>query len=129
MYKHYNPNPLNKSVGDCVIRAISKATGQTWDDTYLGVSQVGFYEKNMPSANEVWGIYLKHLGFRKYVIPDTCPDCYTVRDFCIDYPVGTFILATGSHVVAVINGIYYDSWDSGGEVPIYYWKERANAIY
>ena len=23
-YKYYNPNPLSKSVGDCVIRAISK---------------------------------------------------------------------------------------------------------
>jgi len=30
----YNPNPLKKHVGDCVIRAISKATGQTWEKTY-----------------------------------------------------------------------------------------------
>lgn len=31
---YYNPNPERKLVGDCVIRAISKVTNQTWEDTY-----------------------------------------------------------------------------------------------
>lgn len=26
MFQYYNPNPLGKQVGDCVIRAISKIT-------------------------------------------------------------------------------------------------------
>lgn len=30
---YYNSNPERKLVGDCVIRAISKATDQTWEDT------------------------------------------------------------------------------------------------
>lgn len=124
MHIYYNPNPRNKSVGDCVIRAISKATGLTWDETFTDLVFVAFKEKDMPSANSVWGEYLKSIGYRKYLIPDTCPECYTIRDFCKDNPVGRFILATGSHVVAVENGNYYDSWDSGSEVPVYYWKER-----
>jgi len=33
---YYNPNPERKLVGDCVIRAISKVTNQTWEDTYYG---------------------------------------------------------------------------------------------
>jgi len=33
---------------------------------------------DMPSANRVWMAYLKKIGFKKYLIPDTCPDCYTV---------------------------------------------------
>lgn len=36
-YINYNPNPARKLVGDCVIRAISKVTGQSWEDTYLGL--------------------------------------------------------------------------------------------
>ena len=30
------------------------------------------------------------------------------------------------HVIAVENGDYYDNWDSGDEVPIYYWERRKN---
>lgn len=33
----YNPNPRGNRVGDCVIRAISKATGRDWETTYAGV--------------------------------------------------------------------------------------------
>lgn len=29
-YTHYNPNPAQKSVGDCTVRAISKALDQSW---------------------------------------------------------------------------------------------------
>lgn len=80
--------------------------------------------RNWGNHNSVWGAYLKHKGFRKYPIMDTCPDCYTVRDFCRDYSVGTFVLGMGDHAVCVIDGDYYDAWDSGGEVPIYYYKKE-----
>lgn len=78
---------------------------------------------DMPSSNAVWGAYLRSNGFRVYAIPNYCPDCYTVEDFCADNPYGRYILATGEHVVAVEDGDYYDTWDSGDEIPIYYWKE------
>lgn len=35
-YINFNPNPDRKLVGDCVIRAISKAMNQSWEDTYKG---------------------------------------------------------------------------------------------
>ena len=126
MFVYYNPNPLGKAVGDCVIRAISKATGQTWDDVYIQISLQGYRDKNMPSANTVWGNYLKSLGFNRHTIPNSCPDCYTVADFCIEHTTGTYILATGTHVIAVIDGTYYDAWDSGNEVPAYYFTEEYN---
>ena len=80
----------------------------------------------MPSSNAVWGAYLRHQSFRRYIIPNECPDCYTVSDFCCDYPKGVYVLATGTHVVTVIDGEYYDTWDSGNEVPIYYFKKEDN---
>ena len=79
---------------------------------------------DMPSANRVWGAYLRDKGFRRDLLPDECPDCYTVRDFCEDHPKGKYILAIEGHVVAVLDGKYYDSWDSGNETPIYYWKRK-----
>ena len=125
MYIFYNPNPRGKKKEDCVVRAISLIENKSWDQIYLGVVLQGFFDADMPSVNTVWGNYLRRHGYRRYVIPNTCPDCYTVRDFCAEHPRGEYILATGSHVVAVVDGDYYDAWDSGNEVPIYYWqKER-----
>jgi hypothetical protein len=121
-YIYFNPNPLGKRVGDCVIRAIAKLTRQDWATVYIGITTTGYELCDMPSSNAVWAAYLNRLGYRRFVIPDTCPQCYTVRDFCIDNPKGNFLVATGSHVVAVSNGDYYDAWDSGEEIPIYYWR-------
>ena len=126
MFVQYNPNPQGNYVGDCVIRAIAKVTEKDWDSTYLAVAMQGFAMKDMPSANHIWGAYLKSQGFRQYALPNTCPDCYTVQDFCEDYPSGVYLLATGSHVIAVEDGNYFDSWDSGSEIPIYYWKREEN---
>ena len=123
-YVFFNPNPLGKRVGDCVIRAISKLTNQTWADTYLAVTLKGFELCDMPSSNNVWAAYLRQCGYRRFVIDDSCPDCYTVSDFCRDYSAGSFLLATGSHVVTVIDGNYFDAWDSGAEIPIYCWTKE-----
>lgn len=123
-YVIYNPNPTRKLVGDCVIRAIAKSLNKDWEDVYLDVAMKGFVMHDMPSSNDVWGTYLSENGFRRYVIPDTCPHCYTVEQFVEDNPDLTGILATGSHVVAVSGGNYYDTWDSGNEIPIYYWRKE-----
>ena len=117
-----NPNPNGLYVEDCVIRAIAVATNRTWDDIYISLCLQGFISKNMPSVNKVWGTFLQSIGFENYPVLDRCPDCYTVRDFCYDNPIGTFILATGSHVIAAIDGNYYDAWDSGDELPTAVWR-------
>lgn len=121
-YINYNPNPLGLSVGDCTVRAISKVIDKGWKDTYLGLVIQGYVMFDMPSANRVWTEFLRSNGFKKRNIPDTCPQCYRVRDFCIDHPIGRYVLGTGEHVIAVIDGDYYDSWDSGAEIPIYYFE-------
>lgn len=125
MYKHFNPNPAGKSVGDCTVRAVAAATGKSWDEVYTGLSVEGLALADMPSANAVWGAYLKRQGYRRQLLPDTCPDCYTVADFAAEHPKGVYLLALSGHVVCIINGDWYDTWDSGAETPLYYW-ERAD---
>ena len=92
-YAYYNPNPAGRSVGDCAVRAQSKALGQTWEETYAGLALEGFIRGDLPNADSVWGPYLRKHGFTRYLLPDSCPDCYTVADFSTDHPRGTFILS------------------------------------
>lgn len=124
MYRQYNPNPNGIFVGDCVIRAISKLLDTPWEKAYVDLALQGYVMGDMPSSNAVWGAYLRHQGFSRETLPNTCPDCYTVEQFCREHPEGDYLLCTGSHVVAIQNGDYYDSWDSGQEIPIYYFKRR-----
>lgn len=124
MYREYNRNPRGKRVGDCVIRAVSRATGKTWEETYAGICAAGYELCDMPSANQVWGAYLRRQGFRRNMLPDTCPDCYTVEAFCRDHPSGVYVLAISGHVVCAEDGDWYDSWDSGQETPVYYWQKE-----
>ena len=124
MWKMHNPNPNGKHVGDCTIRAITKATGKSWDEAYLGICLQGFLMCDMPSNNGVWGAYLRRNGFKRKMLRDDCPDCYTIEDFCRDYPKGTYIVAVHNHVLTIIDGDYYDSWDSSKENPIYYFERE-----
>lgn len=123
-YISYNPNPAHCNVGDCTVRAICKAMGKDWEQVYAGLTAFGFMLRDMPSANHVWGAYLRRNGFHKYIVDDHGQDIYTVDDFCRDNPSGTFVLCIDGHVVCVADGYYYDSWDSGGEIPIYYWTKN-----
>lgn len=126
MYIEYNPNPLGKKVGDCVIRGLSIVTNKSWDETFIDLSLLAFKMKDMPSSNNVWESYLYNHGFNRKLLPDNCPNCYRVKDFTRDHHVGMYLLSTGTHVVSVIDGDYYDAWDSGNEIPVYYWyKERS----
>lgn len=116
-----NPNPYNKLVDDCVVRALAIALNSTWQGIYIKLTLQGLVSGDMPSSNRVWSKFLETEGYKRQIIPDTCPYCYTVKDFCRDHPEGRYILGTGTHVVAVINGDYYDTWDSGDETPLCFW--------
>lgn len=119
-WKELNLNPNHNRVGDCTIRAISLALNQDWDETYAAISAYGFKMKDMPSSNAVWSEYLWENGFEREAIKER--GGYTVEDFCFDHPKGVYLLSIEGHIVCVIDGYYYDAWDSGHEVPVYYWE-------
>lgn len=122
MYKYFNNNPLaRRTVGDCSVRAVSKALGVSWDEAHDMLADMSKQMGTIMNDNDVISAVLRMNGFYRESLPDFCPNCYTVRQFARDNPTGKYILGTGTHVVVVINGNWYDSWDSGDEIPQYYW--------
>lgn len=122
MWIEFSNNPVRSDgVGDCAVRAVSKALNLTWEQAYVRLALNGFLMGDMPSSDTVWGALLRQNGFRRYVVPDSCPDCYTVADFCKDHPNGVYVIKSTGHVATVVDGNLYDSWNSENQVVIYYW--------
>ena len=124
MWIYANPNPCRQEEPDCVVRAIAIATYSSWRKVHRELCQLSCEKCTMPSVNWLWELYLKRCGFEKELLPDKCPSCITVREFCKMNPEGIYILCTGSHAVAEINGNWWDTWDSGDEVVTYYFRKR-----
>lgn len=125
MWQYYNPNPMeNLRSGDCVIRAITKLTGKNWHTVYTELSVYGYALGDWGNSNAVWDAYLRDHGYKRAIVPNSCPNCFTVMDFCEEFATGEYLLGTGRHAVTVSNGNYYDSWDSGREMPIYYYYKE-----
>ena len=122
MWYFYNPNPEGFFVGDCTVRAICAVTGLTWRMVHLAQSVLSSVMSNMPSSNRVWWKLLTMFGYDRVTLIDQCPDCYTVSDFAHDHPKGKYVLGPMEHAVAVIDGDWYDTWDSGNTVPLYYFE-------
>lgn len=124
MWIRCNPNPRKKHVPDCVIRALAILLDKTWYEVYDDLYFVGRQEASVSCDDNVWGTYLQLNGFEQFMLPETCPKCITIREFSKHYPRGRYVIGTGSHAVAVIDGDYYDSWDSGSEVPSFFWRQN-----
>ena len=121
-WERYNANPTRERVGDCVVRAIAVLTGKNWDTIYIDLCVQGLLMGDMPTANHVWGAYLRAQGYRRAILGDDC----TVQQFAAANNTGKFILAMPSHVVAVVEGKYIDTWDCGDEIPVYFWRKEEN---
>ncbi len=123
MWIRYNANPVANRIEDCAIRAVAVALNISWDDAFDLIAQSAKAMGAVMHLNAAFGAVLRQHGFRRYIISNTCPDCYTIKDFCRDHPTGTYVVGTDSHVVACIDGDYIDSFDSGDLIAIYYWED------
>jgi hypothetical protein len=105
MWKYYNANVLGQSVNDCVVRAISKAQGKTWDETYEELSDIAQSE----------GILLDDVNFVEEYLDKrykrTCHYSKTVGEFAKEHKRGTYLITMEGHITVIINGIIYDTFD------------------
>lgn len=119
-YIYFNPNPKGKHVTDCTVRMLCRLENFSWLEAFDRLVDISRREYRMPSSDKNWETILSAFGYRKYMLPPSVPDWYTIRDFCHDHPKGNYAIKTTGHVVAVVDGDYYDSFDSGDKEPMYY---------
>mgnify|MGYP000951231342 CR=1 FL=1 len=61
----HNENPKGRvSSGDCVIRAIAKTTGKSWEDVLTDLFEVGLKIKDVPNSKRVFQKYLEQQGYQ-----------------------------------------------------------------
>lgn len=118
-YKYYQPNrkDLKDKYGDCTIRALSKALEISWLEAYdLTVPLCREYQTpnvfNLPHDLEAEA--LARLGFKYHKVSNAKGTKRpTVSSFAKTHKQGRFIVNVANHEVAVVDGIYFDTWDSG----------------
>lgn len=105
MYRYYNANALNKYEDDCVIRAISCATGKSWDYVYDYLSDIAQYEGTLLDKRDFVRNYLD----RTYQRIDGING--SVGQVAGMFPHNTLLITMPGHIVCSKNGIVYDTFD------------------
>ena len=70
MYVHFNNNPLGRNtVGDCSVRAVSKALGVSWDEAHDLLADMSKSMGTLMNDNDVISAVLRMNGFHKEGFP------------------------------------------------------------
>lgn len=123
--KFYNPNPSKRTdVGDCVVRALCKATDNDWDTVFKALVEIAFEMKCMPSSDDAWKEYLSRNGFayRKLSIKKGSKRP-TPQTFSASNREGTYVLVVAGHIVTSQDGYFWDTWDCGAKGMYGYWEK------
>ena len=107
MYKYYNANPFGRNVNDCTVRAISLATGKSWNETYKELSDFARHQGITFSEVEFINEYLAE-RYERF-----CPENEIVKlqDFLDLKLPGRWLITMSGHITCVIDGVCYDTFD------------------
>ena len=118
--KRYNANSRNTYTGDCVRRALSLAYGIDYDKVSAELNRMK-RERGYENTKKfpIITAFLNAHGATRMKSTEL-EGIHTVGEFCEAYPTGTYILATNdkdssvqaNHLVCIIDGDAYDTWDS-----------------
>jgi hypothetical protein len=118
----YQPNPKNNRTGDCTIRAYTKAEGISWEEAYDMAANYGMEESTMPNDDKVIKRVLEdQYGYTYTKLSKE--ERVTVNEFATANQHGTYLCLMRGHIVCIVDGLYYDSWDCGDKKITGYWTK------
>ena len=124
-YKYYQPNKkdLKDKYGDCVIRALTKLMDKEWIQVFDELIPYARELQCMPNGKACFKKYLEDNGYVYHGISNKKGSKRpTVSSFSRSHKKGKFFLNVANHVVASVDGTYYDTFDSGYCCMYGYWE-------
>ena len=134
-FHFHNENPWKRVTGDCTFRALATAMEKPWKEVVMEMAEMSC--RTGYAINDKKGIerYLKEQGWVKHKQPRKQDwKKYTGVEFCellqsneCDLPVSKrarYIAHIGGHhIVAIVNGQVWDTWDSTDGCIGNYWTK------
>lgn len=94
----------------------------TWMEVFEDTLPVCINNQALHNNQIVYTEYLKSKGFVYVGISNKKGTKRpTVKSFAKEHKEGVYFVTVANHVVAVVNGMYYDTWDSGEKSMYGYW--------
>lgn len=131
-FRYFNANPRNHRVGDCVVRALSTALKQGWEQTYREIFELGMRKGMPPEEDSIVEAYLKLKGAIKFSQPRKRNGtkmtgeevCFLIQDGSfvdndgVYIPFTDYYLNLGTHHAScIVDGKIVDIWNcSKGKV-------------
>lgn len=111
---------------DCVVRAIAIATEQPYDKVYKDLANLNKEMTGLRSARnglfrKVYEKYLNSIGWYW----QSAPKFNGRKAYHYDMPDGKVIGRQAGHLVAIIDRVIHDSWDSRHKMVYGYWKSTS----
>ena len=133
-FVYYQPNEkdLKDHFGDCTIRALAKVLDVSWLEAFdltIPLCRREQVESIFGCDIELRKKLLGELGFEYVGVSNKRGTKRpTVDTFAKEHPQGRYICNVVHHVVAVVDGKFYDTWDSG-DCSLYGYFEYLYEVY
>lgn len=133
-FHNFNANPKNRITGDCRIRAIAVACEVPYNKVVMDLARIQCETGYDQCTNQGIDILLKEYGWIKQKQPRKKDNTkYTGEEWCKLLQKDPFVVIGGArvvanigghHMVAIVDGKVWDTWDSTDGCIGNYWIKR-----
>lgn len=124
-FMYHNENPKNNRAGDCVVRALAAATGDSWETVLTDLTEIALKIKMMPNDKKTYAKYLEVKGWEKQKQPKKLDGTKYTGDEFVKLVNDTVIAHIGGHhIVCIKDHKVLDTWDSTDGCVGNYWIKR-----
>ena len=118
MFRYYNNNPLSLQEQDCVTRAITLASGYSYEQ----IQNKLYYVGELLECEKLCVCCYKHLLDNVFRYPRLRCEGMTVAEVAEEYPEDTLLVLIDGHLTCVQQGVIKDLWGCSERYADIVWK-------
>lgn len=138
-FHYFNANPKKRITTDCVVRALCVGLEQDYNQTVMELAEMQCETGYDDGDAKLYDKYLQSKGWRKVKQPKKDDGSkYTGKEFCEqlqsdpwmftgienDYNAKIIAHIGGHHIVAIVCGKVWDTWNCTGKCIGNYWTKE-----